>query len=48
MNLDDLPPRDVCVSTLGPHLTRPESHDLVALRVTVDGVKNGAPQSYTC
>ena len=39
-------PRDVFVSTVGPHLTMPESHDLVALRVTVDGVKNGTPQSY--
>ena len=40
-------PRDLFVSTVGPHLTMPESHDLVALRVTVEGAKDGKPQSYT-
>ncbi len=37
-------PRDVFVSTVGPRLTKPTSRDLVALRVTVDGRKNGAPK----
>ena len=36
-------PRDLIVATMGPRLTKPESHDLVALRVTVEGKKNGAP-----
>jgi lysine 6-dehydrogenase len=40
-------PRDLFVSTVGPHLTMPESHDLVALRVTVEGAKDGKPQGYT-
>lgn len=34
-------PRDVAVAAMGPRLTKPESHDLVALRVTVSGVKAG-------
>ena len=36
-------PRDVFVATAGPRLTKPEGRDLVALRVVVDGVKDGKP-----
>ncbi len=34
-------PRDVTVAAMGPRLTKPKGRDLVALRVTVDGVKGG-------
>ena len=34
-------PRDVAVAAMGPRLTKPESHDLVALRVIVKGQKDG-------
>ena len=34
-------PRDLFVSTVGPRLTKPKGHDLVALRVTVHGSKDG-------
>jgi lysine 6-dehydrogenase len=37
-------PRDVAVAAMGPHLTKPKSPDLVALRVEVSGRKNGAPK----
>jgi len=36
-------PRDLIVSTIGPRLTKPGSHDLVALRVVVRGTKGGRP-----
>ncbi|MDQ2889218.1 MAG: saccharopine dehydrogenase NADP-binding domain-containing protein [Gemmatimonadota bacterium] len=35
-------PRDVVVAAMGPHLTKPKSPDLVALRVEVAGRKDGA------
>ena len=35
-------PRNVAVAAMGPHLTKPKSPDLVALRVEVSGRKNGA------
>ena len=35
-------PRDVAVASMGPRLTKPGGKDLVALRVTVRGKKNGA------
>jgi lysine 6-dehydrogenase len=35
-------PRDVAVAAMAPHLTKPESPDLVALRVEVSGRKAGA------
>ena len=35
-------PRDVAVAAMGPHLTKPHSPDLVALRVEVSGRKDGA------
>jgi lysine 6-dehydrogenase len=34
-------PRDVFVATVGPRLTKRRGRDLVALRVTVDGTKDG-------
>jgi len=34
-------PRDVAVAAMGPHLTKPQSPDLVALRVEVSGRKGG-------
>jgi lysine 6-dehydrogenase len=34
-------PRDVAIAAMGPRLTKPKSHDLVALRVTVTGKKDG-------
>jgi lysine 6-dehydrogenase len=37
-------PRDVAIATMGPRLTKPGGHDLVALRVTVRGKKGGAPK----
>lgn len=37
-------PRDVAIATMGPRLTKPGGHDLVALRVTVRGKKGGAPR----
>ena len=36
-------PRDVFVSVVAPKLTMPDSHDLLALRVTVAGTKDGQP-----
>ena len=36
-------PRDVFVSVVGPRLTKPKGRDLLALRVTVSGMKAGAP-----
>ena len=35
-------PRDVFISIVGPRLTLPEGRDLVALRVVVEGTKDGA------
>ena len=36
-------PRDVFVSVVGPKLTKPTGKDLLALRVTVTGMKEGKP-----
>jgi lysine 6-dehydrogenase len=38
-------PRDVVIAAMKPHLTKPESPDLVALRVTVQGRKHGAAKN---
>lgn len=38
-------PRDVAVAAMGPRLTKPESFDLVALRVIVSGEKDGKPKT---
>jgi lysine 6-dehydrogenase len=34
-------PRDLVVAAMGPRLTKPEGHDLVALRVVAEGLKGG-------
>ncbi|MDE3152967.1 MAG: saccharopine dehydrogenase NADP-binding domain-containing protein [Gemmatimonadota bacterium] len=39
-------PRAVAVAAMGPRLTKPESADLVALRVVVSGTKNGRPKTF--
>ncbi|MGH7689570.1 MAG: saccharopine dehydrogenase family protein, partial [Gemmatimonadaceae bacterium] len=39
-------PRAVAVATMGPRLTKPESADLVALRVIVSGKKAGKPKAF--
>jgi lysine 6-dehydrogenase len=36
-------PRELFVSLVGPKLTKPKGKDLLALRVTVTGTKDGAP-----
>ena len=38
-------PRDVAIATMGPRLTKPGAEDLVALRVTVRGMKAGKPKA---
>lgn len=40
-------PRDVAVAAMGPRLTKPESEDLVALRVIVKGQKDGKARTIT-
>ncbi len=40
-------PRDVAVAAMGPRLTKPQSKDLVALRVTVKGQKDGKDKTIT-
>jgi len=40
-------PRDVFIATVGPHLRKEHSPDLVALRVVVAGKKNGKPLTLT-
>ena len=37
-------PRDVVVAAMGPRLTKPNGHDLVALRVFAEGKKGGKPK----
>lgn len=39
-------PRDVAVAAMGPHLTKPKSPDLVALRVEVSGRKGGVARTF--
>jgi len=36
-------PRDVFIAAVAPRLAKPESRDLVALRVVVAGERDGAP-----
>jgi lysine 6-dehydrogenase len=38
-------PRDVAIAAMGPRLTKPNGRDLVALRVTVKGEKDGQPKT---
>jgi len=37
-------PRDLVVAAMGPRLTKPNGHDLVALRVFAEGKKGGKPK----
>jgi lysine 6-dehydrogenase len=37
-------PRDLVVAAMGPRLTKPDSHDVVALRVIAEGTKGGKPK----
>ena len=37
-------PRDLVVAAMGPRLTKPNGHDLVALRVYAEGKKGGKPK----
>ena len=39
-------PRDVALAAMGPRLRKPKSPDLVALRVIVEGTKDGTPQRH--
>lgn len=39
-------PRAVAVAAMGPRLTKPDSADLVALRVVVSGTKDGKPKTF--
>jgi lysine 6-dehydrogenase len=38
-------PRDAFIATVGPRLRKPNSKDLVALRVTTHGTKGGKPKT---
>jgi len=38
-------PRDVFIAAVSPQLTKPEGHDLVALRIDVSGTKDGQPMT---
>jgi len=40
-------PRNAFIACVGPRLLKPEGRDLVALRVTVTGMKGGKPKSLT-
>jgi lysine 6-dehydrogenase len=40
-------PRDAFIAIVGPKLTKPKGHDLVALRVVAEGTKDGAPATRT-
>ena len=40
-------PRDVAVAAMGPRLTKPKGRDLVALRVSVKGVKDGKSKTVS-
>ena len=44
---DSVVPRDVFISVVSKHLTRPEDPDLVALRVVATGMKDGARVTHT-
>ncbi|MFL5528226.1 MAG: saccharopine dehydrogenase family protein [Gemmatimonadaceae bacterium] len=37
-------PRDLVVAAMGPRLTKPDAHDLVAMRVFAEGKKDGKPK----
>jgi len=37
-------PRDLVVAAMGPRLTKPNGHDLVAMRVYAEGTRDGKPK----
>jgi lysine 6-dehydrogenase len=39
-------PRDVALAVMGPRLTKPKARDLVALRVVVEGTRDGETVSH--
>jgi lysine 6-dehydrogenase len=43
----DVVPRDAFIAVVSPRLTKPEGHDLVALRIIVSGTRQGKPRSTT-
>lgn len=43
----DVRPRDAFIAIVSPKLTKPEGHDLVALRVVVSGEEDGKPKRTT-
>ncbi len=43
----DVVPRDAFITIVSPKLTKPEGHDLVALRVIASGVHGGKPKTTT-
>jgi lysine 6-dehydrogenase len=43
VNGQQVRPRDVFIASAEPRLTRPDSHDLVALRVEAEGTRAGSP-----
>lgn len=43
----DVRPRDAFIAIVSPKLTKPEGHDLVALRVVVSGTADGRPKQTT-
>ena len=45
---NEVVPRDVAVAAMGPRLTKPKGPDLVALRVVVQGTKDGAAKKVGC
>jgi lysine 6-dehydrogenase len=40
-------PRDVAIAAMRPHLEKPKGKDFVALRVIVEGTRNGSPVTHT-
>jgi lysine 6-dehydrogenase len=40
-------PRDAFIATVGPRLRKPNARDLVALRVAVQGIKQGSSKTIT-
>ena len=46
VNGQQVVPRDLAVAVMDEHLRKPESPDLVALRVVVEGTSDGKPSRY--
>lgn len=43
----EVSPRDAFIAAVSPRLTKPDGHDLVALRVIVSGTRQGKPRTHT-